>query len=140
MIRARYERRGPVPHEVIAPAEFETPWPSAGQALVEVVAAPINPADMLTLTGEYGQLPPLPAIGGREGVGRVAELGADTREITVGQLISSLRPRVSSRSARVVASHRRRLRSDRLPTVQPQNRSSTATTFDLQGSNALAMM
>ena len=87
MIRARYERRGPVPHEVIAPAEFETPRPDAGQALVEVVAAPINPADVLTLTGEYGQLPPLPAIGGREGVGRVAELGEDTRGITVGQLV-----------------------------------------------------
>jgi hypothetical protein len=87
MIRARYERRGPVPQDVIYPAEFETPRLSAGQALVEVVAAPINPADLLTLTGEYGQLPPLPAIGGREGVGRVAELGQDTRDVTVGDLV-----------------------------------------------------
>ena len=87
MIRARYERRGPVPQDVIEPVEFETPPLTAGQALVEVVAAPINPADVLTLTGEYGQLPPLPAIGGREGVGRVAELGEDTRGVTVGQLV-----------------------------------------------------
>jgi trans-2-enoyl-CoA reductase len=42
---------------------------------------------VLTLTGEYGQLPPLPAIGGREGVGRVAELGPDTRGPAVGQLV-----------------------------------------------------
>jgi NADPH:quinone reductase-like Zn-dependent oxidoreductase len=42
---------------------------------------------VLTLTGEYGQLPPLPAVGGREGVGRVAELGEDTRGVTVGQLV-----------------------------------------------------
>jgi hypothetical protein len=77
----------PVPHEVIDPAEFETPRLNAGQALVEVVAAPTNPADVLTLTGEYGHLPPLPTIGGREGAGRVAELGADTRDITVGQLV-----------------------------------------------------
>jgi NADPH:quinone reductase-like Zn-dependent oxidoreductase len=77
----------PVPHDVIDPAEFETLRLNAGQALVEVVAAPINPADVLTLTGEYGHLPPLPAIGGREGAGRVAELGADTRDITVGQLV-----------------------------------------------------
>jgi NADPH:quinone reductase-like Zn-dependent oxidoreductase len=76
-----------VPHDVIYLAEFETPRPGAGQALVEVAAAPINPADVLTLTGEYGQLPPLPAIGGREGVGRVAELGEDTRGVTVGQLV-----------------------------------------------------
>ena len=87
MIRARYERRGPVPQDVIEPAEFDVPRLDAGQALVEVVAAPVNPADVLTLTGEYGQLPPLPAIGGREGVGRVAELGAGTRDLTVGQLV-----------------------------------------------------
>ena len=62
MIRARYERRGPVPQDVINAVEFETLRLNAGQALVEVVAAPINPADVLTLTGEYGQLPPLPAI------------------------------------------------------------------------------
>jgi mitochondrial enoyl-[acyl-carrier protein] reductase / trans-2-enoyl-CoA reductase len=87
MIRARYDRRGPVPQDVIEPVEFETPRPGAGQVLVKVVAAPINPADVLTLTGEYGQLPPLPAIGGREGVGRVAELGEDTRGVSVGQLV-----------------------------------------------------
>jgi NADPH:quinone reductase-like Zn-dependent oxidoreductase len=73
-MRAQYDRRGPVPQDVIAALEFETPRLDARQALVEVVAAPINPADVLTLTGEYGVLPPLPAIGGREGVGRVAEL------------------------------------------------------------------
>ena len=81
MLRAQYERRGPVPQDVIHAVEFETPQLRAGQALVEVIAAPINPADVLTLTGEYGQSPPLPAIGGREGVGRVAELGPVTGEV-----------------------------------------------------------
>jgi mitochondrial enoyl-[acyl-carrier protein] reductase / trans-2-enoyl-CoA reductase len=87
MLRAQYERRGSVPQDVIHAVEFETRRLQAGQALVEVIAAPINPLDVLTLTGEYGQLPPLPAIGGREGVGRVAELGADTRDAAVGQLV-----------------------------------------------------
>jgi NADPH:quinone reductase-like Zn-dependent oxidoreductase len=87
MLRAQYERRGPVPQDVIEAVEFEVGRLQGRQALVEVVAAPINPADVLTLTGEYGQLPPLPAIGGREGVGRVAELGADTGEVEVGQLV-----------------------------------------------------
>ena len=87
MLRAQYERRGPVPQDVIEAVEFETPRLDAGQALVEVVAAPINPADVLTLTGEYGVLPPLPAIGGREGVGRVAQLGSDAGEVAVGQLV-----------------------------------------------------
>jgi NADPH:quinone reductase-like Zn-dependent oxidoreductase len=87
MLRAQYERRGPVPQDVIKAVEFETPRLDAGQALVEVVAAPINPADVLTLTGEYGVLPSLPAIGGREGVGRVAELGSDAGEVAVGELV-----------------------------------------------------
>ena len=75
MLRPQYERRGPVPKDVIQAVEFEAPPLQVGEALVEVVAAPINPADILTLTGGYGVLPPLPAIGGREGVGRVAESG-----------------------------------------------------------------
>ena len=87
MLRAQYEKRGPVPQDVIHAVEFATPRLEAGQALVEVTAAPINPSDLLTLTGEYGQLPPLPAIGGREGVGRVAELGAGTESPAVGQLV-----------------------------------------------------
>ncbi|HZE06632.1 MAG TPA: zinc-dependent alcohol dehydrogenase family protein [Solirubrobacteraceae bacterium] len=76
-----------MPQDVIAAVELETPRPGAGEALVEVVAAPINPADVLTLTGEYEVLPPLPAIGGREGVGRVAELGADAQGLAVGRLV-----------------------------------------------------
>lgn len=87
MLRAQFDRFGPVPQDVIRAVEFETPTLDVGQALVEVVAAPINPADVLTLTGEYGRLPPLPAIGGREGVGRVAELGPKTRGPAVGQLV-----------------------------------------------------
>jgi len=87
MLRAQYERRGPVPQDVIEAVAFEAPPLEAGQVLLEVVAAPINPSDLLTLTGEYGQLPPLPAIGGRERVGRVAELGPDAGELAVGQLV-----------------------------------------------------
>ena len=87
MLRAQYERHGPVPQDVIHPVEFETPRLEADEVLVEVVAAPVNPSDLLTLTGEYGRLPPLPAIGGNEGVGRVADRGADAHGVAVGQLV-----------------------------------------------------
>ena len=43
MLRAQYKRRGPVPQDVIHAVEFETPRLEAGQALVEVIAALINP-------------------------------------------------------------------------------------------------
>lgn len=73
--KAQYDERGPVPQDVIRAVEFELPPLAAGHARVAVLAAPINPSDVLTLTGEYGLLPPLPAVGGNEGVGRVLELG-----------------------------------------------------------------
>lgn len=74
MKQARYATRGPVPQDVIETVECELPALGPGQVLVEVLAAPINPSDLLTLTGQYGLLPPLPAVGGNEGVGRVLAL------------------------------------------------------------------
>lgn len=87
VLRAQFERHGPVPQDVVHPVEFDLPEPGPGEALVEVVAAPINPSDLLTLTGEYGRLPALPAIGGNEGVGRVAGLGPGTAGPSVGRLV-----------------------------------------------------
>lgn len=87
MQRAEYTVRGPVPQDVIACVERETPTPAAGEVLLELLAAPINPSDVLTLTGAYGMLPPLPAVGGNEGVGRVAALGAGVSGLTVGDVV-----------------------------------------------------
>ena len=86
-LKAQYTRRDPDPQSVIEAVPFELPVPAQGQALVAVLAAPINPSDLLTLTGEYGILPPLPAVGGNEGVGRVVELGPDTQGPAVGQTV-----------------------------------------------------
>jgi trans-2-enoyl-CoA reductase len=85
--QARYHQRGPVPQDVIAAEPFELPALRAGQAVVAVVAAPINPSDVLTLTGDYGMLPPLPAVGGNEGVGRVLEVASDVTGLAIGQMV-----------------------------------------------------
>ena len=87
MLRAQYDQRGPVPQDVIRAVEFSPPALTAGQVLVAVLAAPINPSDVLTLTGQYGILPPLPAVGGSEGVGRVVQIGPDVTGIAVGQTV-----------------------------------------------------
>jgi NADPH:quinone reductase-like Zn-dependent oxidoreductase len=86
-LKAMYETRGPVPQDVIRPVSVDLPPPAAGQALVAVLAAPINPSDVLMLTGEYGMLPPLPAAGGSEGVGRVVSVGADVGGLQPGQMV-----------------------------------------------------
>ena len=85
--QARYTHRGPVPQDVIECVDVALPPLGAGQVLVEVLAAPINPSDVLTLTGDYGSLPPLPAVGGNEGVGRVAGAAADVTQLVVGQMV-----------------------------------------------------
>ncbi len=86
-LEARYTRRGPVPQDVIEAVASDLPALQAGQARVEVLAAPINPSDVLTLTGDYGQLPPLPAVGGNEGVGRVQAVAGDVTGLQAGQLV-----------------------------------------------------
>lgn len=87
MLKAQYSERGPVPQAMIEAVPFERPTLAQGQALVAILAAPINPSDVLMITGQYGQLPPLPAAAGSEGVGRVVELGPDTQGPAVGQTV-----------------------------------------------------
>lgn len=84
MYAAVYETRGPVPQDVIDCVEQPTPSPAAGEVLLEMLAAPVNPSDVLSLTGQYGMLPPLPAVGGNEGVARVAALGDGVVNVQVG--------------------------------------------------------
>ena len=87
MLRAVYQARGPVPQDLIEAVPFEKPELQAGQVLLEMLAAPINPSDVLTLTGQYGILPPLPAIGGNEGVARVVEHGPEVNNPPIGQTV-----------------------------------------------------
>lgn len=86
-IKGQYEQRGPVPQDVIQAVPFELPALGAGQVLVAVLAAPINPSDVLMLTGGYGILPPLPAVGGSEGVGRVVAVGDGVGHLQPGQTV-----------------------------------------------------
>ena len=70
--------RAAVLHEygVPTPGEFEDPEPGPGQAVVDVLAAGVNPVDVSICAGRfYAGKPPLPSVAGREGVGMLlAEL------------------------------------------------------------------
>jgi NADPH:quinone reductase-like Zn-dependent oxidoreductase len=107
MKKAQYTQRGPVPQASIECVEFPDPVLAEGQALVQVLAAPINPSDVLTLTGEYGMLPPLPAIGGNEGVGKVVAHGPGVNSPPIGQTV--LLPRGAGTWATHVVGEARRL-------------------------------
>ena len=107
MKKAQYTERGPVPQASIECVDFPDPVLAEGQALVQVLAAPINPSDVLTLTGEYGTLPPLPAIGGNEGVGKVIAHGPGVSAPPLGQTV--LLPRGAGTWATHVVGDARRL-------------------------------
>ncbi len=44
------------------------------EVLIRWLASPINPADINQIQGVYPIKPPLPAVGGNEGYGRVEEV------------------------------------------------------------------
>lgn len=70
--------------------ELDCPEPGEGEVLVEMLASPVNPADLNIIEGKYGQLPDLPATIGNEGVGRVARLGPGAAGISEGDLVLPL--------------------------------------------------
>ncbi|SJZ31816.1 NADPH:quinone reductase [Enhydrobacter aerosaccus] len=82
---------------------YGTPWdvthcaelpdvgaPSADEVVFDVLAFPINPADMGFCKGSYRLKPPLPATPGAECVGRVTAVGAAVKHVKPGDLVINL--------------------------------------------------
>jgi mitochondrial enoyl-[acyl-carrier protein] reductase / trans-2-enoyl-CoA reductase len=64
--------------------------PGAGEVVFEVLAFPINPADVSFCRGSYRLKPPLPATPGAECVGRVTAVGAGVSHVKPGDLVINL--------------------------------------------------
>src|SRR3546814_13756283 len=56
---------------------------------IRMQLAPIHNHDLLTVRGQYGYKPALPAIGGSEGLGVVDALGAGVEGLSVGQRVAA---------------------------------------------------
>ncbi|PYK84775.1 MAG: alcohol dehydrogenase [Verrucomicrobia bacterium] len=65
------------------------PWPTPGpdEVVVEMRAAPINPADLNAIEGKYPGKREVPAVPGFEGSGIVSETGRNVSKLTVGSLV-----------------------------------------------------
>src|SRR5919201_2234689 len=83
---AVYETHGN-PAEVLNVESRSWPTPAAGEVIVKMRAAPINPADLNQIEGKYPVRPELPATPGFEGAGVVVELGTDVKGLTSGALV-----------------------------------------------------
>ena len=85
------------PRDSVACIEIDDPGaPGAGEILMRIDAAPINPAEILLIKGAYAARPPLPAPLGIEGAGEVLAVGAGVTRFAPGDKVMSL-PRTNWR-------------------------------------------
>jgi NADPH:quinone reductase len=79
-------------HEFGGPAALELkeipdPKPGAGEIVVRVRAAGVNPVDAYILSGTYARKPPLPYTPGQDGAGEVQSVGGDVHEFKPGDRV-----------------------------------------------------
>ena len=73
--------------EVLKLEEVPTPNPAAGQVLVRIHAAGVNPYDTYMRAGTYAVKPPLPYTPGSDGAGVVAVIGDEVKKVKPGDRV-----------------------------------------------------
>src|ERR1700693_53525 len=77
--------------EVLKLEEIPTPAPAAGQVLVHVRAAGVNPYDTYMRAGTYAVKPPLPYTPGSDAAGVVESVGPGVTKVKAGDRLYSAR-------------------------------------------------
>jgi NADPH:quinone reductase len=73
--------------EVLNLEEIATPRPAAGQVLVRIHAAGVNPYDTYMRNGTYAVKPPLPYTPGSDGAGAVEAVGEGVNKVKPGDRV-----------------------------------------------------
>lgn len=84
-----YESYG-LPHQVLKLKEKCQPHLQPQELLVKMLYAPVNPSDLIPMTGAYAHRISLPATAGYEGVGLVADVGSALSRKLIGQRVLPL--------------------------------------------------
>src|ERR1700752_2178816 len=71
--------------------EVADPVPAAGEVVLRLTCAALNPADRYLAEGQYPAKPTLPHILGRDGSGTVVRCGAGVQDYPPGQRRANLR-------------------------------------------------
>lgn len=77
--------------------------PGPGEVVFDVLAFPINPADLGFCRGGYAVTPPLPSTPGAECVGRVTEVGDGVTHVAPGDLVINFKRENWAQKRRVAA-------------------------------------
>jgi trans-2-enoyl-CoA reductase len=86
----QFSRFGP-PQDVVECVEAaDPPAPADDEVALDVVAFPINPADLLMIEGRYAVRPPLPSRVGAECLARVSKAGKAVADLRAGDLVIPL--------------------------------------------------
>lgn len=75
------------PEQVLTLETRTLPDLKPGQALLKILAAPINPADFGRIGGTYGELADLPATAGLEGVAEILTIAENDSSFSIGQKV-----------------------------------------------------
>ncbi|CAK9176081.1 unnamed protein product, partial [Ilex paraguariensis] len=81
-----YDQHGP-PDSVTRVTELPPVEIKENDVCVRMLAAPINPSDINRIEGVYPVRPPVPAVGGYEGVGVVHSMGAAVKNFSPGDWV-----------------------------------------------------
>ena len=77
------------PTEVLSLGDSPIPEPKPTEVRVKTVLASIHNHDLLTIRGQYGFKPEMPAIAGSEAVGVVDAVGSEVKKLKVGQRVAA---------------------------------------------------
>jgi NADPH2:quinone reductase len=80
--------------EKLSLGEIADPVPGAGEVVLRVHLAGLNPADRYLAEGQYPARPAFPHILGRDGIGEVSEVGAGVKQWKAGDVALVLRSEI----------------------------------------------
>jgi trans-2-enoyl-CoA reductase len=88
--KIQFNRFGPA-SEVLQCVDAPSPKsPGPGEVMIKMIYMPLNPSDIMLTAGIYGAVPPLPYDMGREGVGRIVEIGPGVSGFSIDDLVVPL--------------------------------------------------
>lgn len=79
------------PEQVIQLEQKQLPFLKYNDVLIEMLLVPINPSDLIPISGAYAQRVSPPLVAGYEGVGTISQVGHEKNEHLIGEIVLPLR-------------------------------------------------